>query len=162
MQNLNDKVEIYTDGGCSNNPGPGGIGILLMYKGHKKTINGYVPNTTNNQMELLAVIVALENLTKPCNIDLYTDSKYLKNGITEWIHNWKKNNWRSASKSPIKNQLLWKRLDELVQIHKIEFKWVKGHAGITENEEVDQLCQKAMAEKAPILNNHLHFLKQDI
>lgn len=159
---IDDKVEIYTDGGCSNNPGAGGIGILLSYKGHKKTINGYVPHTTNNQMELLAVIVALENLSKSCEIELYTDSKYIKNGITEWIHNWKKNNWKSANKTPVKNQLLWKRLDELVKNHKIEFKWVKGHAGITENEEVDKLCQRAMQEKSPILNNHLHLLEQDI
>lgn len=162
MQNSNNKVKIYTDGGCSNNPGEGGIGILMLYKEHEKTINGYVPYTTNNQMELLAVIVALESLTKSCEIELYSDSKYMKDGITTWIHNWKKNNWRSANKSPVKNQLLWKKLDELVQIHKIEFNWVKGHAGIDGNEVVDSLAQKAMQEKAPLLNNYLHLLEQDI
>ncbi|MDR2007833.1 MAG: ribonuclease HI [Alphaproteobacteria bacterium] len=163
MKNNNMKfVEIYTDGGCSHNPGEGGIGVLMRYKDTEKTLNGYVPLTTNNQMELLAVIVALDSLKFSCQIKLYTDSKYLQDGITKWIHNWKKNNWKSAAKKPIKNQALWQKLDELVQNHNIEFLWVKGHAGNEGNEIVDALAQKAIAEKSPILNNYLHLIHQDV
>ncbi|MDR0483919.1 MAG: ribonuclease HI [Alphaproteobacteria bacterium] len=162
MQSSKKSIEIYTDGGCSNNPGEGGIGILMIYKDNKKTINGYVPLTTNNQMELLAVIVALDSLKFPCEIKLYTDSKYLKEGITKWIHNWKLNNWKGSNKKPVKNQKLWQKLDELTKAHKIDFLWVKGHAGVDGNEEVDKLANKAISEKAPLLSNYLHLLQQDV
>ncbi|MCL2566684.1 MAG: ribonuclease HI [Alphaproteobacteria bacterium] len=156
------SIEIYTDGGCSHNPGEGGIGILMLYKDSRKTLHGYVPHTTNNQMELLAVIVALDSLKFPCHIKLYTDSKYLQDGITKWINNWKQNNWKSANKKTIKNQALWKKLDDMIKVHKIEFLWVKGHAGNEGNEEVDSLVQKAIAEKSPVLNNYLHLIQQDV
>lgn len=136
------QIEIFTDGSCLGNPGRGGIGILLRYKQHEKTISKGYFLTTNNRMELLAVIEALNSLKESCNIDLYSDSQYMKNGITQWIHNWKKNNWKSSNGKPVKNQDLWIALEQAMQIHHIEWLWVKGHAGHRENEICDQLAKQ--------------------
>ncbi|TNG95740.1 ribonuclease HI [Pasteurellaceae bacterium USgator11] len=136
------QIEIYTDGSCLGNPGPGGIGVLLRYKQHEKTISQGYRLTTNNRMELLAVIVALESLTESCKVRLYSDSQYMKNGINQWIHNWKRNNWLTSNKKTVKNQDLWQRLDQAIQRHQIHWQWVKGHAGHVENEQVDQLARQ--------------------
>jgi ribonuclease HI len=152
-------LQIWTDGGCRNNPGEGGIGIVLKYGDTIKKINGYVPLTTNNQMELLALIVALKNLKRNCEIDLFLDSQYVKNGITTWIKSWKLNNWKGSNKKDVKNKALWLELDSLINCHKINFNWVKGHSGNQFNEIADKLCNQAMDEKMPILNEYLHFLK---
>lgn len=136
------KIEIYTDGSCLGNPGPGGIGVLLRYKQHEKTISQGYRLTTNNRMELLAVIVALESLTENCAVTLSSDSQYMKNGINQWIHNWKRNNWLTSNKKPVKNQDLWQRLDQAIQRHQMDWRWVKGHAGHAENERVDQLAKQ--------------------
>ncbi|MCO6545833.1 MAG: ribonuclease HI [Gilliamella sp.] len=136
------KIEIYTDGSCLGNPGPGGYAAILKYKTNEKILSEGFFKTTNNRMELLAAIVALEQLKQPCQIELYSDSQYLRNGIINWIHDWKKNGWKTANKQPVKNVDLWKRLDELVQIHKIEWIWVKGHAGHIENERCDIIAKK--------------------
>lgn len=135
------KIEIYTDGSCLGNPGPGGYAAILKYKTNEKILSEGFFKTTNNRMELLAAIVALEQLKQPCQIELYSDSQYLRNGIINWIHGWKKNGWKTANKKPVKNVDLWKRLDELVQIHKIEWIWVKGHAGHIENERCDIIAK---------------------
>lgn len=124
------------------NPGPGGIGVLLRYKQHEKTISQGYRLTTNNRMELLAVITALESLTENCAVMLSSDSQYMKNGINQWIHNWTRNNWLTSNKKPVKNQDLWQRLDQAIQRHQIDWRWVKGHAGHTENERVDQLAKQ--------------------
>lgn len=139
-------VKIYTDGGCRGNPGIGGWGALLKMGGHKKTIKGNEKDTTNNRMELTAAIKALQGLKKPCHVILTTDSKYVQDGITKWLENWKKNNWKTAAKKPVKNQDLWQQLDKAVQRHSIEWAWVKGHAGHAENELVDDLANQAMDE----------------
>lgn len=139
---MTDKIEIFTDGSCLGNPGPGGVGVLLRYKGHEKTISKGFVRTTNNRMELLAVIVALESLKRECNVSLYSDSQYMKNGINQWIHNWKRNNWRTAAKQPVKNKDLWQQLDGVIARHHIEWHWVKGHAGHIENERVDVLARQ--------------------
>ncbi|UQY80430.1 Ribonuclease HI [Candidatus Hepatincola sp. Av] len=152
-------VQIWTDGGCINNPGAGGLGIIMKYQDSYKEIYGYVPLTTNNQMELLAVIIALNSLTRSCEVELYTDSQYVKKGITEWIHAWQKKNWKTANKKPVKNQLLWQELHQATQKHNVSFHWLKGHAGHTENERADTLCAKAIKEKAPLLSEYLHLLK---
>ncbi|TNH04731.1 ribonuclease HI [Testudinibacter sp. TR-2022] len=136
------QIEIYTDGSCLGNPGPGGIGVLLRYKQHEKTISQGYRLTTNNRMELLAVIVALESLTESCKVRLSSDSQYMKNGINQWIHNWKRNNWLTSNKKAVKNQDLWQRLDQAIQRHQIQWQWVKGHAGHVENEQVDQLARQ--------------------
>ena len=128
-----NKVEIFTDGACKGNPGPGGWGAILRYGTTEKEIYGASKNTTNNIMELPAVIESLKNLNKPCELIITTDSKYVKNGITEWIHNWKKNGWRTAAKKEVKNKELWIELDSLIQIHSITWDWVKGHSGHPEN-----------------------------
>lgn len=143
---MNNKniIEIYTDGACSGNPGPGGWGAVLLYKGHEKEISGSQKDTTNNQMELKAVIEALKILKRPSDIIIYTDSVYSKDGITKWIFNWKKNGWKTANKKPIKNIELWKELDELSAKHQIEWKWVKGHSGNKYNEIADQLAVNAV------------------
>ena len=135
------SIEIFTDGACSGNPGPGGWGALLRYNGHEKEMSGGEADTTNNRMEMLAAIVALETLSQPCHVNLYTDSTYLKDGITKWIKGWKKNGWRTAAKKPVKNVDLWQRLDEVIKPHEIEWHWVKGHAGHPENERVDDLAR---------------------
>jgi len=139
-------VEIFTDGACSGNPGPGGWGSLLRCNGVEKELSGYNPDTTNNRMELQAVIEALKVLKKPCDIQLYTDSKYVMDGVLKWMPNWKKNNWRTTNKkSPVKNLELWLELDKLLPIHNIKWNWVKGHAGHIENERVDQLARDAIS-----------------
>ncbi len=136
------RVEIFTDGACSGNPGAGGWGVILRYNTVEKELSGGEENTTNNRMELTAVIAALEALKEPCNITLYTDSRYVMNGIEEWIEQWKVNGWRTANKkSAVKNIELWQRLDELRTKHEIRFVWVKGHAGHKENERCDELAR---------------------
>ena len=141
-----NKVEIFTDGACKGNPGPGGWGAILRYGTTEKEIYGASKNTTNNIMELTAVIESLKNLKKPCELIITTDSKYVKNGITEWIHNWKKNGWRPAAKKEVKNKELWVELDSLIQIHSISWDWVKGHSGHPENERADLLANVAIEE----------------
>lgn len=137
-------VTIYTDGACSGNPGPGGWGALLRYSSHEKELSGGAVDTTNNRMELSAAIEALRALTKPCQVDFYTDSKYLQNGITQWMAGWKRKGWKTSAKQPVKNQDLWQALDAAVQVHQINWHWVRGHAGQRENERVDQLARDAM------------------
>ena len=141
-----NKVEIFTDGACKGNPGPGGWGAILRYGTTEKEIYGASKNTTNNIMELTAVIESLKNLNKPCELIITTDSKYVKNGITEWIHNWKKNGWRTAAKKEVKNKELWIELDSLIQIHSISWDWVKGHSGHPDNERADLLANVAIEE----------------
>ncbi|MGL4212782.1 MAG: ribonuclease HI [Morganella morganii] len=140
---MRDKVEIFTDGSCLGNPGPGGYGALLRYKGHEKALSEGFFLTTNNRMELLAAIVALETLKRPCDIVLTTDSQYVRQGITQWIHNWKRRGWRKADKSPVVNVDLWQRLDSAITRHQIDWQWVKGHAGHPENERCDELARTA-------------------
>jgi len=137
-------VEIFTDGACSGNPGPGGWGALLRYGKHEKKLQGFSPHTTNNRMELLAAIRALEALKRPCKVVLTTDSSYLRDGITNWIKNWKKRGWKTAAGKPVKNVDLWRRLDELSRRHTIHWRWVKGHSGHEENEMVDELATTAI------------------
>jgi ribonuclease HI len=137
---MSDPVIIYTDGACRGNPGPGGWGAILSYKGITKELYGGERETTNNRMELLAVINALEALTKPSPVQLHSDSKYVLQGITEWLENWKKRGWKTASKSPVKNEDLWRRLDAARSLHRIEWKWVKGHSGDVGNDRADQLA----------------------
>ena len=141
-----NKVEIFTDGACKGNPGPGGWGAILRYGTTEKEIYGASKNTTNNIMELTAVIESLKNLKKPCELIITTDSKYVKHGITEWIHNWKKNGWRTAAKKEVKNKELWIELDSLIQIHSISWDWVKGHSGHPDNERADLLANIAIEE----------------
>ena len=141
-----NKVEIFTDGACKGNPGPGGWGAILRYGTTEKEIYGASKNTTNNIMELTAVIESLKNLNKPCELIITTDSKYVKNGITEWIHNWKKNGWKTAAKKEVKNKELWIELDSLIQIHSITWDWVKGHSGHPDNERADLLANVAIEE----------------
>lgn len=138
------KIEIYTDGACSGNPGPGGWGALLRWNGHEKEISGGEDDTTNNRMEMMAVIQSLETLKKPSEVDLYTDSKYVMQGVTEWLEGWKARGWKSASKKPVKNQDLWQEIDSLIQKHKVTFHWIKGHAGHPENERADKLATSAI------------------
>lgn len=138
------QVEIYTDGACRGNPGPGGWGVWLKYGEHEKELCGGEAETTNNRMELMAAIQALDALTRECDVRLYTDSQYVRKGITEWIIGWKAKNWRTAAKKPVKNADLWKRLDEATKKHKVEWVWVKGHAGIEGNEKADELANKGI------------------
>ncbi len=139
---MQKQIEIFTDGSCLGNPGAGGIGILLRYQQHEKRISKGYKLTTNNRMELRAVIIALESLKESCVIDLYSDSQYMKDGITKWIFNWKKNNWQTSAKKPVKNKDLWIALDKAVQKHKLNWHWVKGHAGHIENEICDELAKQ--------------------
>lgn len=134
-------VVIYTDGACSGNPGPGGWGAVLISKGREKEISGGESDTTNNRMELRAAIEALSTLRKPCQVDLHTDSNYVRQGITEWIHGWKKNNWKTADKKPVKNAELWQALEEATHRHKVRWHWVKGHNGHPLNERADALAR---------------------
>lgn len=143
---MNDSVKMYTDGACKGNPGPGGWGALLLYKGHERELWGGEAETTNNRMELLAAIEGLGALTRSCNVQLYTDSQYVKKGITEWLENWKKKDWLTASKKPVKNVDLWKKLDYQVARHTISWHWVKGHAGDIGNERADQLANRGVTE----------------
>ena len=138
-------IEIFTDGACSGNPGPGGWGAILRYNGAVKELKGGEADTTNNRMELLAAIRALEALKGgPHTVDLYTDSSYVKDGISGWIHGWKRNGWKTAAKKPVKNAELWQELDELTRSHRINWHWVKGHAGHPENERADELAREGM------------------
>jgi ribonuclease HI len=146
MTKNSNLVQIFTDGACKGNPGPGGWGAIMKYGDHVKELNGYSAETTNNIMELTAVIEALKSLTRPCKIILTTDSNYVKNGITEWIHNWKKKGWKTANKKPVKNKECWLQLDVEVQRHQIEWKWVKGHSGHPENERADELANEAVED----------------
>ncbi|HLF58031.1 MAG TPA: ribonuclease HI [Alphaproteobacteria bacterium] len=141
-----DVVEIFTDGACSGNPGPGGWGAILRYKGVEKELSGGEDATTNNRMELMAAIAALEALTRPSRVRLTTDSQYVRDGITRWIHDWKLRGWKTADRKPVKNIELWKRLEAAIERHKIEWHWVRGHSGHAENERADELARKAIAE----------------
>ena len=138
------QVIIYTDGACRGNPGPGGWGALVRFDSLEKEIFGGQDNTTNNQMELFAAIEGLSVLTEPCNVELFTDSKYVMDGITQWIQNWKKNNWRTAAKKDVKNKELWQKLDQLIAQHQVQWHWVKGHSGDAGNEAADLLANKGI------------------
>ena len=137
-------VNLYTDGACSGNPGPGGWGALLRYKTTEKELSGYAPQTTNNRMEMMAVIEGLNALKSSCKIDLYTDSTYVKDGVEKWLEGWKAKGWRTAAKKPVKNQDLWEMLDAAIARHDITWHWVKGHNGHAENERVDALARDAI------------------
>ena len=139
-----DRVEIYTDGACSGNPGPGGWGALLLFNGTEKELSGGEFETTNNRMEMMAAIEALNALKRPCKVLLTTDSSYLKDGITTWIHNWRRNGWKTASKKPVKNVDLWRTLEDALGRHDVEWVWVRGHAGHPENERADELARQGM------------------
>jgi len=138
------QVIMYTDGACRGNPGPGGWGALITFEGSSKEMFGGKLDSTNNQMELSAAIEGLAALKEPCNVDLFTDSKYVMDGITQWIHNWKKNSWRTAAKKDVKNKELWSKLDELINFHQVQWHWVKGHSGHEQNEIADQLANKGI------------------
>ena len=138
------EVIIYTDGACSGNPGPGGWAALLKFGSHEKELSGGERQTTNNRMELTAAIEALKALKRPCRVRFYTDSEYLRKGITEWMENWKRRGWKTSGKKPVKNQDLWQALDREIEAHTIEWLWVRGHAGQSENERVDQLARGAI------------------
>ena len=138
------RIEIWTDGACSGNPGPGGWGAILKFGDKTRELSGGEPHTTNNRMELSAAISALEALKRPCAIDLHTDSQYLRQGITQWLKGWKRNGWKTADKKPVKNDDLWRRLDEAAAPHEIEWRWVKGHAGEEMNERADELARFGM------------------
>jgi ribonuclease HI len=140
-----DKIVIYTDGACSGNPGPGGWGAILMWGDHRKEMSGGEQVTTNNRMELLAAISALEALKRPSKVELHTDSNYVKNGVTSWIYGWKRNGWKTADKKPVKNAELWQRLDAARVPHEVDWRWVKGHSGHEHNERADELAREGMA-----------------
>ena len=144
MTTTTKKVALFTDGACRGNPGPGGWGVLLCYGDHEKKLYGGVPDTTNNRMELLAAIKGLQSLKTACQVDLTTDSQYVRNGITTWLSEWKKRGWKTANKKPVKNQDLWAQLDREVVRHQVTWHWVRGHTGHTENEMADQLANRAM------------------
>lgn len=147
MSNSTKKnVEVFTDGACSGNPGPGGWGAILRYNGYERELYGGERDTTNNRMELLAAINALNTLKEPCSVDLYTDSVYVRDGISRWIDGWKNNNWRTAAKKPVKNAELWQALDTARQRHEVRWHWVKGHAGHPQNERCDELARKGVSE----------------
>ena len=139
-----ETVEIYTDGACSGNPGPGGWGALMIWNGHEKEISGGEAATTNNRMELMAAIMGLEALKRGTRVRIHTDSTYVKDGITKWIHNWKKNGWRNAAKQPVKNAELWKRLEAALESHEVSWHWVKGHSDHPENDRADALARAGM------------------
>jgi ribonuclease HI len=140
------RVEVFTDGACRGNPGPGGWGAILRFNGKEKELYGGEKETTNNRMELMAAIRAMESLTRPCQVHLTTDSQYVMKGITEWLAGWKKRGWKTASKQPVKNVDLWQRLDKALAAHQVEWKWVRGHTGHAENERADQLANKGIDE----------------
>ena len=143
---MENQVEIFTDGACRGNPGPGGWGVLLRYNGNEKHLYGGEKETTYNRMDLTAVIEGLNSLTRQCNVLITTDSIYVKDGITQWIANWKKRNWKTAAKKPVKNQDLWQALDSAVEKHQVEWAWVKGHSGHRENEIADELANRGIDE----------------
>ncbi|HMM72065.1 MAG TPA: ribonuclease HI [Rhodocyclaceae bacterium] len=142
--NEQEFIDIFTDGGCSGNPGPGGWGVILRVGSHEKELFGGAPDTTNNRMELMAVIRALEALKRPARARVHTDSQYVQKGITEWIHAWKKRGWLTADRQPVKNADLWRELDRLAAQHRLEWIWVRGHAGHAENERADGLAQRGI------------------
>jgi ribonuclease HI len=144
-------VVIHTDGGCSGNPGPGGWAAVLSWKGTERELSGGEDLTTNNRMELMAAIGALETLKRPMKVELYTDSVYLRDGITRWIHGWKRNGWKTAAKAAVKNEDLWRRLDEAVRRHDVTWHWLKGHAGHPENERCDQLAGVEIKKRKRLL-----------
>ncbi len=141
-----DRVDLYTDGACRGNPGPGGWGVVMRFGDREKELYGGEAETTNNRMELMAVISGLEHLQRSCEVRVTTDSQYVKNGITQWINNWKRNGWKTAAKKPVKNIDLWKRLDAAVAAHKVSWAWVKGHSGHPENERADALANRGIDE----------------
>ena len=142
-------VSLYTDGACKGNPGKGGWGVLMRYGSHEKELFGGEAHTTNNRMELTAIIQGLAALKRPCAVVIYTDSQYVKNGMEQWIHGWKKNGWKTAAKQPVKNEDLWQQLDQLAAQHQIQWQWVRGHAGHTENERADALANQGVASVEP-------------
>lgn len=142
----NKTVDIYTDGACSRNPGPGGWAAILRYKRIEKVISGFDRRTTNNRMEMTAVIEALRRLKEPCRLRVHTDSQYLRNGITAWIDGWKRNGWKTRDRRPVKNRELWEAMDELSRKHRVEWVWVQGHAGHPENERCDELARREIAD----------------
>ena len=144
-----NKIIIHTDGACSGNPGPGGWGAILAYNGTRKELSGGEAETTNNRMELTGAIMALESIKRPCKVEMHVDSAYVKDGITKWIHGWKRNGWKTADKKPVKNVELWQRLDKAIATHDISWRWVKGHAGHAENERADELARSGMAPFKP-------------
>ncbi|HEY1124901.1 MAG TPA: ribonuclease HI [Sphingobium sp.] len=145
---MTDHVELFTDGACKGNPGPGGWGAVLRFKGKERELSGGEPDTTNNRMEMMAAIEGLKALTRPCHVKLWTDSKYVMDGITKWIHGWQRNGWRTADKKPVKNADLWQALIAAIAPHRVEWHWVKGHAGHPENERADALaCAAAEAAR---------------
>jgi ribonuclease HI len=143
-----EVVEIWTDGGCKPNPGPGGWAAILRFRGVERELSGADPATTNNRMELTAVIEALTALKRPCDVTIHTDSEYVRKGITEWIHNWKKRGWTTADRKPVKNVELWQKLDALAQSHRVHWRWVRGHAGDPGNERADALANRGAASVA--------------
>ena len=145
MMNTEKTVFLYTDGACKGNPGKGGWGVLMRYGSHEKELFGGEAHTTNNRMELTAIIQGLAALKRPCAVVIYTDSQYVKNGMEKWIHGWKKNGWKTASKQPVKNEDLWQQLDQLAAQHQIQWQWVRGHAGHAENERADALANQGVA-----------------
>jgi ribonuclease HI len=143
-----EAVDIYTDGACAGNPGPGGWAAILRYKGTEKEISGFESDTTNNRMEMRAVIEALRMLKRACRVRVHSDSRYLRDGITTWIHGWKRNGWKTKDKRPVKNRELWESLDDLSQKHRVEWVWVQGHAGHPENERCDELARREITQNA--------------
>jgi ribonuclease HI len=141
-------VQLFTDGACSGNPGPGGWGAILRFKGIDKELWGGEPQTTNNRMEMMAAIAGLEALTRPCVVEIYTDSEYVKKGMTEWLRGWKARGWKTADKKPVKNEDLWRRLDEAAARHTVSWHWVRGHSGHPENERADELARQGAKEAA--------------
>lgn len=141
---MKETMNIYTDGACSGNPGPGGWGAILRYNGHEKELFGFAAATTNNRMELTAVIEALRSLKRSVAAQVHTDSQYVQKGITEWIHGWKRRGWKTAAKEPVKNEDLWRELDALAALHRLEWHWIKGHAGHAENERADALARRGI------------------
>lgn len=150
---MQKSIVIYTDGSCLGNPGPGGYGSILLYKQHRKELSGGFRLTTNNRMELLAAIISLESLKDSCQVDLTTDSQYVRLGITQWLAGWKRNNWRTSQKQPVKNQDLWQRLDLACNRHQVNWHWVKAHNGHPENERCDELARAAATHQATAIDS---------
>lgn len=146
---MNGRIDIYTDGACFENPGPGGWGVVFLHEKKRKELYGGEPDTTNNRMELTAAIMALEALKRPCNVRIHTDSKYVCDGVTQWMKSWQSNGWRTSSRKPVKNADLWQRLQKVLRRHKVEWFWVRGHSGDEGNERADALARKGMKKFLP-------------